>query len=677
MAPVDNLEESSEQVGAPIVRDVRCPCPDTAAEFEKFIEDHLTSYDDRVSRLTLPEWLLDLQDHDEDSFIGETVLLCYPSLSSVPPDLTYPRLLLEQYSAAESCNWTDFEMPGCIGHNASSFEQFGYPFSLTGRVLLNNVAAKLTKINLAFPSDFCEDYAETFLEKIASGQTPELQTLELNLEGFANEETTDKIKDMRHNLDIVGHLLYYELKDVPVFDGVWASWPAHRSSLTVHCEPPLDEEVVDFVTRFATKLIVEADLVHSKEEESLIQKLLPSTPETSKLKRKVFELVKELEIPQITNPNIDMLMLHLGTMEMPNLEEIEISCLATLPELPKILLTSHCKPLLRFKAHQIRGLTSRKPPALTEHFKNKIRSMMLTKSQEKGQNFVDWEEPFDLDPNFAHDADGFFTNDGISASTQPSIPPRMTRRKLREDSATQNSKLLLRNTLWCLAETGAESLVTAELSFYNIGGFTSAICKFLLVMLKRSCDSLKVLPVSLEGGLHIQMMPVVFALCRNWDKVAFSFWCPFESFEDAMEITRKTISLEADKHSAIEIIVDCEEATVFGEVVNGLKKLVLRKGEDNRFTFGETKIPRKITATLLRPTIPFVQRRSIEIAEMVKKEIAGLAGLFSDFTCENLHNACDLRKFSDETISRLVKRMAYFDSLEQDVADRILTVLRQ
>ncbi|KAI1282607.1 hypothetical protein HDE_12956 [Halotydeus destructor] len=671
MRPVAIPGESSELLVPLVVRDMRCPCPETRAEFEAFISSQLTSYDDQVSRVIVPQWLLNLEDYDDRSFIGEMVLLCYPSLSSVPPELTYPRLLLEQYSAATSCKWTDFEMPGCIGHNSSSYEQFGFPFSLTGEAVLVSVAPGLTKINLAYPLDFGDDYARTFLEKIANGETPKLETLEFHLEDFTDEKIAEKIKIMNNQLDIIGHLMQHETKDLPLYTEVWESWPAHRASLTVHCSPPMDEDIFQFASSYATKLVAEADQLLCLEEKDLLDDL-PAP------KRQLFKLVRELDIPETLNPDIDTFMKYFETMEMPNLEKIEIGCLAILREFPKIYVSSKCQRLRHFEAKLILGLTSREPPPLQAQFKENVRNKMLKQSQDNGQLFGDFKEPYDLNPEYAHDPDGFYVDhDSTESINSSAIPPRMSRRKLKDDLASQQCKLLLRNTLWCLADTSSKSLVTADLSFYNIGGFTSALCRFLLVMLNRECASLEVLPVSLEGGLHVKMIPVVFGLCRNWRKVEFSFWCPFESYGEALEITRKTILAEQDKHTAITIVVDCEEAIIFGEVINGETKLVVQKGEDNRYAFGKMKIPRKVTAAILRPIIPFVQRRSIEIADMVGKEIAGLTGLFSDVSCELMHNACDHRKSSDEKIAKLVSRMEYYDSLEHEVSQRIITVLCQ
>ncbi|KAI1284274.1 hypothetical protein HDE_12467 [Halotydeus destructor] len=653
------MREYSESRQPPRIMDMRGPCPETAEILEAFVEHFFSDDFSSITKIKCPRWLSKLEDSDL-LFIGEMLLLAYPSLEKIPDYLDYPRILLEQYTAAKTCRLTELPIPICIDVFVNSFAEFDHPYGLTFLTMIDNINSKLTKIDLTGSEPVSSIYTEQILCDLLDEKFPRLEHLEFDLGNLTDKSIISEMLDMpNRELELTVHVNRYALwRDSLDYCEWWEALPPHRKNLVLETGLPLNEASLK-MSVMATKMIL--------------------SPEQFSEPAKQIELLglRTLVIENVYQFQLETFRTNLLSLSMPRVQRLEIYSHLLLDSLPIILEETGIRRLRHFRADMTAFCALSDPPALSEDFKYSFREKALKRSLKVRKDLKEWSEPFDLDFSaLVSDSDEEVASDSsdaemVAAPVSTAVP--LDKATLRKDLYLAETKLLLHNVLTALASQ--EELETVNVSCNNFGGFTASLLRFLLKHQTRNHRKLRLLPVSLQGGLFISLIPVVCGLARNWNECAFAFWCPGFFANEAKLVVSKMLISEKKFHSRLELIVNCETCLIHGLSVNGKQTLRVYPSVDKCFLFGELKLDASTLGKLLGPPFDEAKAKLIDLAKLASRYISGWTPGTSASDLSELAASCDHRKSSAAKIGELIEKIEEIDIQELNISNKLFASL--
>ncbi|KAI1307019.1 hypothetical protein HDE_00851 [Halotydeus destructor] len=535
---------------------MRCPCPATDEQFQLFIEKYFDGYFPSVSSVVLPAWFPRNLEGDSE-FLGEILLLAYPSLGDIPDTLSYPRILLEQYSASTSCQLKLLPTPDILDSFMDQYKSNDYPYARTFETMYNNLLFRLNSIDLTRGSLIPVRFTELMIEDILFGKLPKLRTAKFTMSKILDKSLLEKMKTLK-NVDLLVTVCMDHrdmFLDSINYRDTWAALRSASAILEVTTSLPFRGQLKSLSSE-ATNLTL--TMTYN----------LYGDPQPMELKQ-----VRALEIEPISVVDFDSFLTHLVMMKLPGVQQLEIRCIHTLAHLPMVLMSTDIFTLNIFKACTHHSRLTERPPALNSDFQTSFRKKALIRRNEI-RNDSESMEPYDEPLELCLNADCEMSEDDSDDvfDGQEDLPGRdqqVTKAALRGKSR-RDKKNLLRQLLITLAGLCSRRVQTVDIRIDTIGGFTCALLRFLLATRKEQHKQLRLLPAALQGGLAVNLMPVVFGLSRNWDEVQVAFWCLPEDLGKSIALVEEILGAERKHHKTIEVTVKSETHYIHGEVVNGI-----------------------------------------------------------------------------------------------------------
>ncbi|KAI1308426.1 hypothetical protein HDE_00450 [Halotydeus destructor] len=651
------MREYSEFRQPPRIMDMRGPCPETAENMEAFVKHFFSDDFSFITRIKCPKWLFKMEDSDL-LFIGEILLLAYPSLEKIPDGLDYPRILLEHYTSAETCRLTKLPIPICIDVFVNSFEEYDYPHGLTFLTMIENINSKLIEIDLTGSELVSSIYTEQILCDLLDGKFPRLERLEFDLGNLTDKSIMSEMREMPiRELEITVHVNRYTLlRESLDYCEWWEALLPHRKNLVFEHGLPLTGASVK-MSILATKLV------------------LSSGQFSEPVKPMELLGVRTLVIENVYKFQLETFKKHLLSLRVPCVQKLEIYSHLVLEILANILERTEIKTLRHFRAVMTTFNVLSDPPALSEDFKYNFREQALKRTLKVRKDLKDWAEPFDLDfsalvsDSESENGSGSSDDEIVAAPVSAAAP--LDKNSLRNDCYSEETKLVLRNVLSALASQ--EELDTLSLAFNNIGGFTASLLRFLLRNQKRNHRELHVLPVSLQGGLFISLIPVVCGLARNWDELSFVFWCPGKFADEAKLVVSKTLASEKKFHSRLELIVNCETSLIHGLSVKSKQTIRIFPSLDECFLFGELKLDATTLRKLLGHSFEDAESKLVDLGKLASRYVAGWTPGKPASDISEIAASCDHRNSSAARIAELIGKMDELDLQELNISNQLFS----
>ncbi|KAI1282584.1 hypothetical protein HDE_12960 [Halotydeus destructor] len=177
------------------VVDMRCPCPATVEQFQLFIEKYCYGHFRSVSSIILPKWSPRLFSL-ESEFLGEVLLLAYPSLEKLPHTLAYPRLLLEQYTASTSCRITQLPTPDMLDVSVEQYGTNHFPYEKTFEKMYSSLAEQLHSIDLTKGELLPVRFTEAIIGDLISGNLPSIKIFKFAMMQVLDVELLAQMKTL-------------------------------------------------------------------------------------------------------------------------------------------------------------------------------------------------------------------------------------------------------------------------------------------------------------------------------------------------------------------------------------------------------------------------------------------------------------------------------------------------
>ncbi|KAI1307001.1 hypothetical protein HDE_00901 [Halotydeus destructor] len=617
--------------GAPSILDMRRPCPADAIQFQFFIEEYFDGRFPSVTSIIFPKWFPGTFS-DDSEFLGEVLLLAYPSLENIPDTLDYPRLLLEQYTTSPLCQIKQLPTPDIFDVFFDQYEANECPYAGTFEDMYGNLAESLHSVDLTRGELIPLRLTEKLAEDLLCGKLPKLKTVKLTISKIFEKELLEKIA--AHTSTALNITACVDGEDDCIDElDYFATWKALRSAsatLEVKASLPFVGQIRSLACE-ATSLILNRGSGGNR------------VPELLELKP-----LRTLCIEYQSADNLDSFLSHMVMMKLPGLERLEVRCLKTLAHLPMILIKAEIVTLNCFKAETHHCRITQRAPRLEEEFMARFREKAIKRRNEialgKGQDILEpYDEPLDLclnsDCEMSEDEDNNPLDRPVDS---PAKVYPFTKAKLRGEYLREK-KNLLHQVLSTLTWLCSESLQTVEISIDTIGGFTCAFLKFLLATRNQTHKKLRLSPAALQGGMAINLIPVVFGLSRNWADLELAFWCLPEELEMAKSSVGQILEVESKHHNTIELVVKSEKHFVHGEFVNGIIAVrTIPVTTSHHFCFVDLCIDQPSTEKLLGAKFKSARDELMVISNQARRAVLANLPESKMYHPESVLDACNL-----------------------------------
>ncbi|KAI1282617.1 hypothetical protein HDE_12959 [Halotydeus destructor] len=653
-----SCESVTPPVGAPSILDMRRPCPADAAQFQLFIEEYFDGHFPSVSSIILPKWFPGIFS-DDSEFLGEVLLLAYPSLDKIPDTLSYPRILLEQYTTSPLCRIKQLPTPDIFDVFFDQYEANECPYAGTFEDMYSNLAESLHVVDLTRGELIPLRLTEALVEDLLAGKFPELKTLKITISKIFEKELLEKIAAHTPTALRITACVDGDDDCIDELD-YFAAWKALRSScatLEVKSSLPLIGQIKSLACE-ATTLVLKGVFLEKR------------VPEHMELKP-----LKTLGIEYLSADSLDSFLSHMVMMRFPGLEILKIRCFRTLAHLPLILMKTEIFTLNCFKAETHHCRMTQRAPRLDEEFMAGFREKAIKRRNEitlgEGQDLVGpYDEPLDLclnsDCEMSEDEDDNPLDDHVEfpAEDQP-----FTRAKLR-GWYRREKKNLLHQVLSTLTWLSSEHLQTVEISIDTIGGFTCAFLKFLLATKNQTHKKLRLSPAALQGGMAINLIPVVFGLSRNWADLELAFWCLPEELEKAKSSVRQILEAESKHHNTIELVVKSEKHFVHGEFVNGIIAVrTIPVPTSHHFCLVDLCIDQPSTAKVLGAEFKSARDELMVISNHARRAVLANVPEAKMYDLESVLDACNRLCRSEKETNEALKKIELLSIEELKTSD--------
>ncbi|KAI1282616.1 hypothetical protein HDE_12955 [Halotydeus destructor] len=640
----------ARECSEPRVMDMRCPVPDTRVDVLNFMKSYFTVQACDISSVILPSWVKYMRK-SELRALGELLLLLYPSLHRLPDFLAYSKRSLEQYAAGKMCNLKELPTPECVLSYLDQEEDTSFQESF--HRIICYLQKLLVRADLTGSSTLSKMFTAGFIERIVSMQMPNLEHLELDLADCTDHLLKLQLKNLlrlKKNLYIVVH--YDERSmETPLarrkLEFV-AALPHRNISVVYDGRLPLASDTMQFVSRFATRMMLRSSSIRTE-----------STSLTCCR-------VKELVVGNLRNKEFDGFVDHLRTLRMPLLEHIEFFSSRLLQELPSIVNSTETASLnsvvaRQHKFHLLKRVDMQCDPDINPFLSN--ARTQFTVSKKAFPNQTEIIRQMTCSSKEAH---------GVSGSDDVEL----TKTMLKQDSSSQHGKLLMRQVLRTVTPDSPDTTITnLELSISNIGGFAAALIIFLLRARKTPRSRLRIQAVSLEGGIFLNLIPVISGLARNWDCLSLLFWCPSDFSAGAISLVQEALESEKSHHTKMDLIVNCEHCVIHGRCVKGVVKVRVLDGLANSFCFGKQQSHPRLIANLLGEHFDAAITKMMGISTLILRTVAHYPDNVTAMRCVEVADASDHRQTGNENTEALIQRMQEIDALELEVSQFMIGIL--